>query len=1152
MINVNYCYNIYIDVPNSIQTNVINDCYFHVDIYQNNNDEPYLTFDSSDEDLIERFKYNFSLFRTAKKTWIKMPKNGLIVNSQYSRIAIKNIIDYNNTYRYKYYFYVKVDSQTQQIIKTEELYATPPSQKPIVDDLKFRIHVAQLITQQQPILSWRPAEQIDGENIKYEIQLYQQQQLEPCKIDNIEQPQIINGKVFYQLNKNEIRLKEQILYRWRVRAIDQFGQLLHEKYQIQQWRDWSDWHYFKKINQLPFQVTVANRFYNHLNAYAYVTANKQYLYHKLMVINFVNYDLHQFVYVTAKNQQLHFRLYCDGFKFTDLHQFVYVTAKNQQLNMAIQISKQVDTDLHQFVYVTAKNQQLHFKIQVMKLLHFNIPVRAKTDLNFEISVNLLSDLPLGITVIKTFEIYIPMQIRVLGDYRPFVVTFYDSDYNIINTDNRLKIYDQFNNEIVPFDKQGVAVNVYPYVDGMDNEQVDIYDSFGDKITNIYDQNGNIINVYDKKNIVKNWFPRGRYYVSYTDYTDAYYYYRFDRTQTNSFVLQTTENYLMLNIQESGVWRLYISPYVSNNPLFKTSFQQYLYINMPPSMVLPPFYIDGQLIVDNVVIRNSLPIFSFTPIVSNDNDIIKYHLIVSQDPTFSNDNAVDTYIDNINSMIHYQFQDGQFLQEQGLYYIYLATCDYNGDQKKTQVKYNSNLIFEYKRMYSDVHYICQIVNYNWVAVAFQLIVNSRIDLPQKICVMRWSDSYEDATDKDLNGMLIITKWLTEEQQQMQCYQLGHLLTVRNKFDLTNSLTVRQKSDLNINVVIPKVYQFDFPIGSVDTPITSIVQVVYSTQNPKNLDNYDADIYNLPFKLTVEVLQKHDLYQSITVGTRDDENDAELQFQCQVWNDHYHPIKNRHDLNIRFFVSNHFQPPSGALYFKLNLFYPQPPMVIIESNVPQFTWQNNYNVVYNLSLVQQSVVPLARYQYVFSTKEKNINWEQCSYSYNGYLKIDVRDKLLQLSNRQTGILYLHVRSVNQKNVKSSYVSTYCIFYNNIVQAPIIQYINGEYVVGNQRPIVNYTKSFVISWTRVYDKIDVSDKITYQLQMSKDYRFTTVDYQAKQINGNFYTVMAKTIAPGLYYCRVRAFDQNQYSQWSLMSMCYINKTPSAPVDLRVKNVI
>jgi hypothetical protein len=77
----------------------------------------------------------------------------------------------------------------------------------------------------------------------------------------------------------------------------------------------------------------------------------------------------------------------------------------------------------------------------MKLLHFDIPVRAKTDLNFEISVNLLSDLPLGITVVKKFEIYIPMEIRVLGDYRPFVVTFYDSNYNIINTDNRLKIYD---------------------------------------------------------------------------------------------------------------------------------------------------------------------------------------------------------------------------------------------------------------------------------------------------------------------------------------------------------------------------------------------------------------------------------------------------------------------------------------------------------------------------------------------------------------------------------------------------------------------------------------------------------------------------------------------------------------------------------------
>lgn len=1135
MINVNYCYNIYIDIPESILTNNIDYCYLHVQIYKviNGIEELYLDFDSGIEEHLNRYYYNFSLFDKFKKTWNPF-KIGLIDNSKYSRIAIKNVNERDIRYRYKYYFYASSPQNNEQIIVSDIFQVLPVDEKPIVQDLKFKVCVAQLVNSNDITLTWDAVNQLDNERVEYNIQIRRQHDKEIIFEDSVSDVSL------YRLAN--INFIEEILYSWRVRSIDSFGKQLLINYGVEQFRGWSDWYSFKKIKEMFFSATVCNRFYSSLTNLLLVTTNNQKLCHRIFVYGTTNVDLQNLVCVTAKNQQLNFRIYCDGFTNVDLQNFVCVTAKNQQLRMQILNMNTTNVDLQNFVYVTAKNQQLYFKIEIMPILHFQLTVRSFKELNYFVNVGLLSDLNFSFPIWKQFVWEKPMTVRIVKDLQPFVVYFYNESGQLVKTDNRIKLYDKDKKQIIPFDKFGLVKNVYPYVAEMPNNEIQVYDSFGKKINEVYDIDGNLIQVYDNNNLIKNWLPVGKYYARYFQYEDAVYFYRFDRTQLKDFSVRTTSVSLNLNANSSGTWRLYIAPYVQQKPLFEHAVEQFLYINEMPQECIPPFYIDNHLLINNnVLIYNSRPTFSFNPVVSKDSDIIRYHLMVSKNFTFST-NIVDVYIDNSNSMINYDFKQEQLIQEQGVYYIYLATCDYSGDEKKSQIRAQYDLSFEYKFLYSEITSVCKIVDSNWIPIAYQLIVRNRFQLNCQTLIMRWSDSYQNSADKDIHGFIRIANWLTPDQQQLQCYQLPGVLTVTSKSDLYFSTNIRQYSVLRMGVVNQKVYGI---IGEFD--FDGFIRVVYSTQNPQ-YDNDDS--FNVKFKLNVryQIASDLDLFK-ILVGRR---SENILYNKCQVWNDKFHPIKNRQQLGVRALVSNWMQPQSALLRFSLKLRYPQPPIVAVVANVPQMVWQNNYKIEYNLSLISQSIVPFSYYQYVFSIKDKNVSFDNCQKNFNGFLKIDIRDKLFELSGKQTGILYLYVRSVNQKLVRSSYITTYCIFYNNVVSAPIIQYINGEYVVGNQRPIINYTKQFAISWSRVYDSVDVGDAITYQLQMSVDYKFSQVDYQVKQIIGNVYTIAAKQIPAGLYYCRVRAYDQNQYSQWSLIAMCYINKAPNAPTDLRVKNII
>ena len=507
-------------------------------------------------------------------------------------------------------------------------------------------------------------------------------------------------------------------------------------------------------------------------------------------------------------------------------------------------------------------------------------------------------------------------------------------------------------------------------------------------------------------------------------------------------------------------------------------------------------------------------------------------MISQDPQFKTAN-VNVYIDQTLNMINYQLNSNQRLEEQGIYYIYLATCDYYNDIIKTQRK-TVSMLFAYKFNYSLWQGICQVVFYQQKPLGHKLLIRQSSNIRNKIFIYKWLKF-------NLDGMLQIYNELIEvdlSQCAYVCYRIDHDDNALPPIIITVKKTVWDL-DLRLNVI----EQYSFDVGGK--------LYVYLQNTGSNIYSQEEQYENgwrLKFSVDTFCFEKYDTPQfGVDVYRR--YNSEGIQSVCQVWNELFPPAANHSLITLAVAVSN-FVYASRLLYHSLTIYYPAPPMVIVTSNIEQKKWQQNYKAEYYLTLKEQQMrIPFAYYQYFIDKNQNVTNESYFKMTGNNVVKVDLRsiDR-----GKQTGRFYFHVRSVNTKNIRSKQITTYAIYYNNPIDTPTILTINGFVVTGNQRPVVNYTKSIILYWTQIFDGIDIGDIITYELQISQSYLFETLDYQKNNILNTTYNIPPQSLSSGLYYCRVRAFDQNQYSSWSYIAIFYVNKAPYPPTELYVKTIL
>lgn len=1102
MNNVNQYFNVFVDIPQTSKN-----LYVKIQTYKDN----VFAYLYDSKNINVDYHYNYIIYNNEKEQWNKIPNNGIIDSNIYTKLSLINN-QQNNNLKYRIQFYTdQITYDYIELIPTSNIYS--------YKDFSFNLHIPQLITTKNPILYWKKSNDIDLDNITYEIQLYQQEHLK-YTFSNIEVDNN-NDFVCFKITQS---LNDNVLYKWRVRSKDSFKES----------SQWSDFYYFKIVTSLTFNIIIKKQFFQQLYNTINVEIDKQLLHYQIQVSNFVHEYLNYFVFVEVNKQLLYFNVTCKQTYYSDLDFVLDLTAFKQLLNFNIIVGNKFYDCLHKFIFVNTEKQLLNFKIDILKLLHFNIEVFnvIEEDINFELIIRLFYNLNFNIInqrrfsreeqEVINFNLFIKQKV-----IEPLIIKIYDLNNNQIKTDNRIQIYDQNGVNIIPYNKNGSVINVYPYDVNKPNNKILIYDKNNNLIEKIYDINGLQITVYDSYNLIKNWLPNQTYIAELTKYQYSQYYYKyvFDSTDSNILTNNTKNNRITLNASTSKVWKLTVGLYLQQKLQIPQLITQYIYTNQHPNACQPPFYIDGYLLDNNnnnnITLYNSMPTFSFNPITNNDNDLIKYHLKISDNQYFDNPN-VDVYLNHSNTMITYKLNQNQLLNNKTTYYIYLATCDYYENEIKSQIPIENILSFNFDFNYQNLYLNLPIVYSDWKLLGFKAIICSYINQYYSLIVKKQFDF-------DLNFLLNIIIKL----------DLYYKINILSKQDLFFTLIANPfLNNLNFNLNVHQVYEENY--------IYYKLLIAYCTQSLTQNQQQLLGL-NLRYLLKTVYLNFSDTPNNQIVVCSRLGNNFDFYNQCQVWNDIYRPNANQSQLKFSIAVSNLFYG-DHLLGHKLTVVYPPPPRVIITSNIPQFQWQTQYIAQYYFNLEAQSSLPIIGYQYIF-TKDNNITkWQNYKTTSFNFLRVDLRDVL---TDTLSGKFYLHVRSVNNKQVQSVSITTYCIYYNNPINKPIPLQINGNLVVYNQNIIISYNNSINIYWTDVYDNMDL-DFVTYDLQISSDILFRNIVFEQSNIIGNQYTLTPRQLAPSQYFFRIRAYDQNQYSQWSTIYSFYINKAPESPKNLFVRNIV
>lgn len=1162
-INITNCYNSYIKIP--FQSGII---YLYVYIYNADTQQNYLI---DTRNITKDDTYKILLFNG--KYWNKIKLDGEIDCSIYKFISVNFDFKIQQNYQIHYEFY---NDQNNKIYEND--YEQYFGEKPQSVDLFQNISIPQLIYTDQPLLSWQHSTDFDEDDIEYELQLYvldhyalvenqnnsqqstiffQNSSTTPIYVDlNIPQNNI--DRQTYCITKqlqqdNGFTISDQLVYKWRTRAKDSYGQ----------YSQWSDFSYFKKINLLFNKASICKRIIqqNVLYQNIYIIHNVPDICFQATVKNKLYSTLNQeaYVYYDDNDQYLYFIAHIARQKrsVTTLFNSIHIIPPIDDLNMKIMISKKGNKELFQSVNILQPSDLiLYFTCSVAIMLYQQATVRGYTDIYNSIDVFCFTD-----PLYNTLDIWdrfanedddLNNTIFVRYPYiEPLVINFYDSNDNRIITDNRINVYDQNGNVIYPYDSNGVNINVYPYVEDYPNQAITIYDKDGIPIT-VYNQYGQILTVYSDSNMIPNWQPIGTYIARYTSYANVNYLYNIS-TDSTTPIYSTSYNTLNVYANTTGQWKVTVNAYSGSTALFQFPRTQVLYVNISPNAVQPPFYIDGLLMTNSNSIVNAQPTFLFYPVPNTiDSDIIKYNIQISKNSDFT-DLVIDDYVEQSSEMISYTIPQQKILTVEGIYYFRIGNCDYDIRNKIKSVVYSEMRQFLYNYLSTELTQKILIGYSDWKPIGFTADLRGYKDINNYIQISKWFS-------QDINNQIVLYK------EYFQVDTNPFQITVRSVSDVNNEVLITQNHLTITNKIMLQYYYHHFPITQTYIEDGEIKERILLDVPPSHYLYNKCKIYllntaNLPqsqqgqYTITGYARVQSWKYSDTNIGSilimnRMNLQDRQcLKMQCRIWNmdnlpyscDFYHAvtISNWIPDNIRQYLRN-----------TLTIYYPSPPNVIITSNIEQRVWQTNRYATFYFSLSGQSVYPILYYRYIIDRHPNTI--PTVTNGQNSTNGVVARFDLADLDSKMSGIVYVHARSVNIKGVYSEQTTHYCVYYNNKIDTPIPISVNGQYVGGNQCPVVSYTYNVILTWSRVFDAIDIGDIVTYDLQIADNVNFTNIAFSANNIYGQTYVIPPKTLAPNKYYWKVRAFDGNEYSDWSILAMLYINKAPEAPTRLSVVNYV
>ena len=1159
-------YNTYIKLPNNI--GVIN---IVVDVYCENT--KIKSYDTSN--LQGNDKYQLLLFNGVN--WRKMLLNGIDTN-KYKVVAVNFNFDKSKNYTIEYYF----KTLAEQVIQLEynSIYITN-HQNNNNNILTQRLNVVQdvqaiydnTLQEYKPLLlHWEHSWDYDNDFIYYEIQIYKLVQnviisTTQNGIDSYSQEryyQLVLSQDNIEKNSQSVQKRyydEQLfqqnsIYRYKVRAKDSYGQ----------YSNWSDYYYFKKTKGLYGSVLVRRKYFSQLNNAILILPPITDLSFGISIKQRPHSQFTSSVHIKQPQQlKLNFGIIVQHrvSLYSQFFSSIHVVVKNNELNMNTIVSKRFFNQLYNSVYVFAGQNQLRSKIQVAPTLIHRIWVNGVYNIDQLIQTMqvVYGAEPLD-QAIQIRRRFVPSENILKGFLTigkrfqaPIQLQVYNNNNQLQLVDNRIKIYTSTGQRIYTYNVDGQFVNVYPYVQNGTNNPFSIYDYNGNQLIQYYDENGQFLPcVYTNENLIKNWLPLGNYKIQYTyyDYLTTYLY-NYARQSNIQVLYPTNQNFIHVQLNQSGQWTFAIRAIRNNTNIHLHDTYEKIYLNIPPVSVELPFYIDGQLMNNYNVINNSTPTFTFYGVRNQDNDIYKYIIQIAKDSDFQNI-VIQNQLLYSNQIINHTIQEG-ILHDEGNYFVRILTVDYDTKEEK-QVAISPYRQFRYQHYSLNLYGTLQRVNKSWITLGFMAMMRGNSTLNQQLTLFK-----NFQVDQFIGKIFLYYENILTDEVEQQI-----VVRTNNQDDniIGNIMILKNYSELNSNVLIQYHYH-NFPktityIDSNGLQHTQIIMpvppqhylygkcMVYhgNTQNlPEQVLSeypYTIKFGGLQVKRRYQSIQDQQPIHSIVVMKRFDSTQQKMQ--CRVWNVYELPCSTN-PLTQMVAISNRVNMIAW-LFGQVTLRYPQPPTVIVTSNIQQKVWQTQYNATFNFSLQQQSKLPLLWYVYVLDDRLNTIPTFQ-----NGQLSYgQVRCDLREVGSKQTGVKYIHVRSVNTKYVYSQKTTTYCIYYNNKVDRPTPESVNGQTVLANQMPIIQYNSSLMFYWSMVIDTIDVVDKITYDLQIATDINFTNIQFEEKNIYGNFFSLLPRTLAPNKYFWRVRAFDQNQYSDWSISATIYINKAPQPPTRLSVKN--
>lgn len=1115
-------------------------------------------YDNNVLKTIDTSQYNwdrYSILVFDYFNWKKIQKNGLVDLDEINCIAV--IFDFAICSCYIQYQFL--NQNKQMIFSYRKNHYIAPKQNL---QLKQCISIPQLITrqtfvinnqktQEQYVLCWERSK--DKDNIVYEIQIFDQE-------NNILYSDVIENNYFNVtfLQNNGI-LQKQSIYKYRVRSKDQID-----------CSQWSQFYYFKIINCLYQSILIQNRSNLQLFSSIYLLPTVQDLKFSIRVQPRFSSIVGQSVFIKPLlNSQLSFGVVIKQQQIrhsSNLFQSLYVDDSKYRLKMNLIIAKKCFQQLFQSLYVKDDNYKLDFNTKVDLTLIQKLWCNGVYQNSMPIQAIQLyySFAPLNQSIViqRRFSniyndvIYQQLEIGKLK-YNPIQLKFFDSNNIQIAIDNRINAYNQYGQKITVFDQNGIPIVLYPYVDGKKNQLLIkydenkntiyqysyneqlieipyIFDINGNVIQKLYDINGNLIQVYNQNNRVDSLLPHGRYRIQYTSYSNGYITYLYNIGLQQELIpnISNKLSYVDFNANYTGRWNFVVRAIKNGENIHEYDSKQYFIINKKPLAVTSSIYIDGQLMNNTNIINNSNPTFSFYGVRNDDVDLLRYSIQISKTDVF-NQLLVDQEILYSSERIQQTLLPKNYLIDEGYYYLRIATYDYqltNDIYQRKTASFSTVYRFLYNHYQMQLFGKLQRVNVSWYLLGQRLQLRGWQQFYQKINVCKFLDGTQfqnklylyknKVVDNEIPHSVIIRGYTDQFQQK--------LLLTQNHATLYQGIVIYMDYS---HLEEDKIPQNHYLYGQC---------IVYKHRFGQSNDSIE-EVY-LPGINLIHRYQKSTFNSKIIVQRRFDS--IQLVLGCRVWNVFHYPYEKQ--LKGVVSIANIIHPIAW-LYQQIQVIYPPPPSAVIVSNLPKEEWQNNYNAQFVFSVIEDTNISILGYYYVVDRNANTIPTLSNSNFSNGDLRIDLRDIG---DGKITGKVYVHVRAINSKMVLSQDTAHYGVFYNNRVQPPIPISVNNNLVNSGQVPVIRFNYSIYFYWTLIIDAVDVIDSITYDLQISTDSNFNQLVLDYSKIVGNYYNVPPKSLNAGKYYWRVRAYDGNQYSDWSFISAIYINKAPQSPTKLSVKN--